>query len=189
MSHVTTASPKPSFRASGRMGDAVVGRGNSGWTTSQSGHPCPCQNHSQGPRAEKTGRGSPLIRPSCPPDDPIGQGTERNGTEVNCVPREIWSHYSKQVGGQLKRIRLKIAKKCCFYLNIFSCVKISVFRSFLFVLFFCCFFVCLFVFRFQARDACQMRYPVQNWSRLEQMLFECMGTCVLSPVHESELRG
>ena len=92
--------------------------------------PCPCQNCSQGPRAEKTGRGSPLIRPSCPPDDPIGQGTERNGTEVNCVPREIWSHYSKQVGGQLKRIRLKIAKKCRFYLNIFSCVKINVFRSF-----------------------------------------------------------
>ena len=44
MSHATTASPKPSFRAPWRVGDAVVGRGNAGWTTSKSGHPCPCQN-------------------------------------------------------------------------------------------------------------------------------------------------
>ena len=42
----------------------------------KSGHPCPCQNCSQGPPAEKTGRGSLLNRPSCPPDDPNGQGTE-----------------------------------------------------------------------------------------------------------------
>ena len=28
------------------------------------------------------------------------------------------------------RIRLKIAKKCGWYLDIFSCVKMSVFRSF-----------------------------------------------------------
>ena len=41
MSHVTTASPKPSLRAPWRMGDAVVRRGNAGWTASKSGHPCP----------------------------------------------------------------------------------------------------------------------------------------------------
>ena len=35
-----------------------------------------CQNCSQGLPAEKTGRGSLLNRPSCPPDDLIGQGTE-----------------------------------------------------------------------------------------------------------------
>ena len=28
----------------GRVGNAVVGRENAGWTTSKSGHPCPCQN-------------------------------------------------------------------------------------------------------------------------------------------------
>ena len=44
MPHFTTASPNPSFRASWRMGDAMVGRGNAGWTASKSGHPCPCQN-------------------------------------------------------------------------------------------------------------------------------------------------
>ena len=78
MSHATTASPEPSFRAPWRVGDAVVGRGNAGWTTSKSGHICPCQNCSQGPSAEKTGRGSLLNRLSCPPDDPIDQGTELN---------------------------------------------------------------------------------------------------------------
>ena len=39
MSHALTASPKPSFRAPWRAGDAMVGRGNAGWTTSKSGHP------------------------------------------------------------------------------------------------------------------------------------------------------
>ena len=78
MSHGTTASPKPSFRASWRVGNALVGRGNAGWTTSKSGHPYQCQNCSQGPPAEKSGRGSLLNHPSCPPDDPIGQGTDRS---------------------------------------------------------------------------------------------------------------
>ena len=45
---VTTASsPKPSFSAPWRVGDAVVGRGSAGWKTSKSGHPCPCQNCTQ----------------------------------------------------------------------------------------------------------------------------------------------
>ena len=78
MSHTTTASQKLFFGAPWRVGDAVDGKGNAGWTTSNSGYPCPCQICSQGPRAEKTGRGSLLNRPSCPPDDPIGQGTEVN---------------------------------------------------------------------------------------------------------------
>ena len=43
------------FRAPWRMGDAVVGRGNAGWTISKSGHPRPCQNCSQGPPAENIG--------------------------------------------------------------------------------------------------------------------------------------
>ena len=76
MSHATTASPKLSFVVFWRMGGAVIGRGNVSWTTSKSRHPCPCQMRSQGPPAEKTGRGSLVNRPSCPPDDPISQGTE-----------------------------------------------------------------------------------------------------------------
>ena len=32
MSHTTTAPPKPSFKAHWRVGDAVVCRGNAGWT-------------------------------------------------------------------------------------------------------------------------------------------------------------
>ena len=42
MSHTTTASPKTSARAPWGVGDAVVGRENARWTTSKSGHPCPC---------------------------------------------------------------------------------------------------------------------------------------------------
>ena len=44
MSNAMTASQKPSFRALWRVGDAVVDRGNAGWTTSKTGLPCPCQN-------------------------------------------------------------------------------------------------------------------------------------------------
>ena len=76
MSHATTVSLKPSFTTPWRVGDAVVSRGNAGQTTSKSGHPCQCQNYSQWPPAQKSGRGSLLNRPSCPPDDPVGQGTE-----------------------------------------------------------------------------------------------------------------
>ena len=36
-----TASPKLSFKAPLRVGTTAVGRGNAGWTTSKSGHPCP----------------------------------------------------------------------------------------------------------------------------------------------------
>ena len=53
MSHASTASPKPSFKAPWWLRDAAVGRGNAGWTTSKSGHLCLCQNCSQGPPAEK----------------------------------------------------------------------------------------------------------------------------------------
>ena len=70
LSHAMTASPTLSFGASWRVGDAMVGRGNAGWTTSKSGHPCPCLNCPQGPPAEKTGQGSLLNRLSCPPKQP-----------------------------------------------------------------------------------------------------------------------
>lgn len=71
----TKASPKPSLRASWRTGDAVIGKGNAEWTGSKSERPCSCQNQSQG-LPVKTGKGYLLHRPSCSPDDPIGQGNE-----------------------------------------------------------------------------------------------------------------
>ena len=40
------------------------------------------------------------------------------------------SDYSKKVGGHFIRIRLKIAKRCGLYLDIFSSVTNNVFRSF-----------------------------------------------------------
>ena len=61
-----------------RVGDAVVSRGNAGWTTTKSGHPCQCQNCSQALSAEKTGRGSLLNCPAYLPDDPVVQETELN---------------------------------------------------------------------------------------------------------------
>ena len=76
MSHATTASPEPPFKALWRVGGAMVSRENVGWTTSKSGHPCPCQKCSLGPSAEKIGRQSLLNHPSCPHRDPISQGTK-----------------------------------------------------------------------------------------------------------------
>ena len=79
MSHATTASPKPSFRAPWKVSVAVVSKGYAGQTTSKSGHPCPCQNCSQGPSAEKTRKGLSFMFPHpLTPVDPIGQGTEQN---------------------------------------------------------------------------------------------------------------
>ena len=50
------------------LGDAVVGRGNAGWTTSRSGRPCTCRNCSRWwPSTERTGRGSLLKSSLCPP--------------------------------------------------------------------------------------------------------------------------
>ena len=81
MSSAVTTTSKPSLWATWRVGDAGVCRGNAEQRTSKSGHPCPCQNRSQGLPAEKSGRGSSLNRLSCPPDDPIGQSAELNGTD------------------------------------------------------------------------------------------------------------
>ena len=54
-----------------------VGRRNTGGTTSLYS----CQNCSERPSAEKSGKWSLPNRPICPPDDPVGQGTELNWTE------------------------------------------------------------------------------------------------------------
>ena len=65
------------------------------------------------------------------------------------------------------------------YLDIFSCVKINVFRSF-------------FAFRLEMHVRCDNQYKTgaDGGTILGQlMLFECMGICVLRPTHESETRG
>ena len=65
------------------------------------------------------------------------------------------------------------------YPDIFSCVTINVFRSF-------------FAFRLEMHVRCGSQYKTgadgENlWG--QSMLFEYMGICVMSPAHESEMRG
>ena len=77
------------------------------------------------------------------------------------------------------RIRLKIAKKCGLYLDIFSCVEMNVFRSF-------------FAFRHEMHVRCDNQYKTgaDRENILGQpMLFEFMDICVLSSAHESEMRA
>ena len=77
------------------------------------------------------------------------------------------------------RIRLKIAKECGLYLDNFSCVKMNVFRSF-------------FAFRLEMQVRCDNQYKTgaDRENILGQpMLFVCIGICVLSLAHESEMRG
>ena len=77
------------------------------------------------------------------------------------------------------RIRLKIAKKCGLNLDIFSCEKMNVFRSF-------------FAFRLEMHIRCDNQYKTGGDRKHfggQPMLFVCMGICVLSPAHESETKG
>ena len=65
------------------------------------------------------------------------------------------------------------------YLDIFSCVKINVFRSF-------------FDFWLEMHVGFDNQYKTgaDGGNILGQpILFECMGICVLSPAHENEMRG
>ena len=65
------------------------------------------------------------------------------------------------------------------YLDIFTCVKMNVFRSF-------------FAFRLEMHVRCDNQYKTgaDRENILGQpMLLECMGICVLSRAHESEMRG
>ena len=65
------------------------------------------------------------------------------------------------------------------YLDVFSCVKMNVFRSF-------------FAFRLEMHLRCDNQYKTgaDKENILGQpMLFVCVGICVLSPAHESEMRA
>ena len=72
-----------------------------------------------------------------------------------------------------------MGEKCGLYLDIFSYVKMNVFRSF-------------FAFRLEMYVRCDNQYKTgaDRENILGQpMLFECIGICVLSPAHETEMRG
>ena len=61
----------------------------------------------------------------------------------------------------------------------FSCVKMNVFSSFF-----------AFVLEMHVRCDNQYKTGADRENILGQpMLFECLGICVLSPAHESEIRG
>ena len=89
----TTASPKPSFRAPWRVGDAVVDRGKDGWTTSKSGHPClhVCQNSLQCPPAEKK------ISAELSVMSPQRHNRSKNWTELNHRRRTRSHHFTAVV--------------------------------------------------------------------------------------------
>ena len=76
MSHATTASSVSSFRAPWKMGDAVVGRGNAGWTISKIRVPLTeLFKFACGKNWKRTSAESSIV-PS--PYDPVGQRTELN---------------------------------------------------------------------------------------------------------------
>ena len=67
----------------------------------------------------------------------------------------------------------------CIWIFLVVNVKMNVFRSF-------------FAFRLEMHVRCDNQYKTgaDRKNILGQpMLFECMGICVLSPAHESEMRG
>ena len=68
---------------------------------------------------------------------------------------------------------------CGLYLDIFSCVKMNVCRSF-------------FAFMLEMHVRCDNQYKTGTDRENifgQPMLFVCMGICVLSPAHEREMRG
>ena len=78
MSHAMTASPKPSSGAPWRVGSAVVSRGNSGGQHQRVEILAHSRTAHKGLLQKRLEEGSQLNRPSCPPDDLIGQETELN---------------------------------------------------------------------------------------------------------------
>ena len=57
---------------------------------------------SKGPPVEKTGRGSLLNRPSCPYNDPIGQGSELNWADHSPT---VWHAVTTQLGSHSRGFR------------------------------------------------------------------------------------
>ena len=81
LGHATRHDSLSNTTLQGNLREWMTSEGNTGWTASKSGHPCPCQNCSHRlPAQKRLEEGSLLNRPSCNPDDPIGKGTE-----LNCI--------------------------------------------------------------------------------------------------------
>ena len=100
--HMSQQPLKKHVRAPWRVGSW----GNAEWTTSKSGHPCPCQSCPQEPPAEKTGIKSLLNRLSCPPMTQSIKGP--NWTELK-KSNQIWNRVDRQRSE--KRIQTQIQKK------------------------------------------------------------------------------
>ena len=89
-----------------------------------------------------------------------------------------WSDYNKQVGSQFIRIHLKIEKVLAVSVYFQLCVN----QRFSFV----------FHFRLKIHVRCDNQYKTEahRGNVLGQpRLFECIGICILSPAHESEMRS
>ena len=101
------------FRAPLKVGEAVVGRENAGWTTSKREHPCPCQNCSQWPPGERTGRGS-LLNCHVPTMTRSVKGlkwTEMNGKGLLAsVSHEDAVFYTKMAAAA---VNIKYQSVCC----------------------------------------------------------------------------
>ena len=111
---------------------------NAGWTTSRSGHPCPCHNCAQWPPTEKTGRGSLLNRRSWYPRRPnrSNDWTETftwylkfNSSLVLVAQKELCfnlstgnQHWSVKTGALWrKKRRRRRRKKCIWWTWILFC--------------------------------------------------------------------
>ena len=78
------------------------------------------------------------------------------------------------------RIRLKIAKKCCLYLDILSCVNVDVFAHF---------WLSGSRRMSDATTSTKLELTGKVFWDSRSMLFERMGICVLSTGHECEIRA
>ena len=78
-----------------RVGNAVVGRGNAGWTTAKSGHPYPCQTCLLRMASCRKDRKRISAESSLTsPDDPVGQGAELTELVEHVYNRKTRSYYS-----------------------------------------------------------------------------------------------
>ena len=104
MSHAMTTSPKPSFTAPWRVGDAVVGIGNAEWTTSTGGYPCSCQNCSLGavcpPPPTQLVKGLNWIVLVFLLHGHVAQSQSTSGHKKHVGSEKLWVNYSPTVNGQ-----------------------------------------------------------------------------------------
>ena len=81
---------------------------------------CTWQNCLRGPSAEKTGRGSLLNRPSCSPDDPVGQGIELNWS---CTCLDSLTEDLKFLLGLKRNLSVYCSHQFCWRWSIFRITR------------------------------------------------------------------